>query len=166
MGNLMSDAAYAQQRGFSPSEACQKRHIHLCYTRDVLSRHHIGVTALHKNGPCGVTTPQGRFRPFHIKIAFLYSDSRLVYNIRSIWQPTFSDNIRLRQTISIAQDVDFWPIPACHDLRREVNICLFRARIALAANFRSHCPSVGCIVDNFPPGIPVSEEILQPQVSI
>ncbi|KAI1308255.1 chorismate synthase [Xylaria venustula] len=29
----------------------------------------------------------------------------------------------------------------------------------------SHCPSVGCIVDNFPPGVPVSEEILQPQIS-
>jgi chorismate synthase len=29
----------------------------------------------------------------------------------------------------------------------------------------SHCPSVGCIVDNFPPGVPVSEEVLQPQVS-
>ncbi|RDL35495.1 Uncharacterized protein BP5553_07426 [Venustampulla echinocandica] len=29
----------------------------------------------------------------------------------------------------------------------------------------SHCASVGCIVDNFPPGVPVSEEILQPQIS-
>jgi chorismate synthase len=29
----------------------------------------------------------------------------------------------------------------------------------------SHCPSVGCIVDNFPPGVPVSEEVLQPQIS-
>ncbi|KIW03796.1 chorismate synthase [Verruconis gallopava] len=29
----------------------------------------------------------------------------------------------------------------------------------------SHCPSVGCIIDNFPPGIPISVEILQPQVS-
>jgi hypothetical protein len=32
--------------------------------------------------------------------------------------------------------------------------------IAPAANFHSHCPSVGCIVDNFPPGVPISEEIL------
>jgi len=29
----------------------------------------------------------------------------------------------------------------------------------------SHCASVGCIVDNFPPGVPLSEEILQPQIS-
>lgn len=29
----------------------------------------------------------------------------------------------------------------------------------------SHCPSVGCVVDCFPPGVPVSEEILQPQIS-
>ncbi|EFX01694.1 chorismate synthase [Grosmannia clavigera kw1407] len=29
----------------------------------------------------------------------------------------------------------------------------------------SHCPSVGCIVDNFPPGVPVSEAVLQPQIS-
>ncbi|KAH8171946.1 chorismate synthase domain-containing protein [Sarocladium implicatum] len=29
----------------------------------------------------------------------------------------------------------------------------------------SHCSSVGCIVDNFPPGVPISEEILQPQIS-
>ncbi|KAK0383258.1 hypothetical protein NLU13_9171 [Sarocladium strictum] len=29
----------------------------------------------------------------------------------------------------------------------------------------SHCPSVGCIVDNFPPGVPISEEIIQPQVT-
>jgi chorismate synthase len=28
----------------------------------------------------------------------------------------------------------------------------------------SHCASVGCIVDNFPPGVPISEDILQPQV--
>ena len=30
----------------------------------------------------------------------------------------------------------------------------------------SHCASVGCIVDNFPPGVPISEDILQPQVNL
>jgi chorismate synthase len=28
----------------------------------------------------------------------------------------------------------------------------------------SHCASVGCIVDNFPPGVPLAESDLQPQV--
>ena len=68
---------------------------------------------------------------------------------------------------AIARHVHLWAVPARNDIRREVNVPVssHTAVPGRAADFRSHCPSVGCIVDNFPPGVPVSEDVLQPQAS-